>query len=52
MLAKADIALVVISADETDFSVYSDWFDEIKAKKVNCLLRYKQVGFVRRYRKN
>lgn len=37
VLAKTDIALVVISADETDFSVYSDWFDEIKAKKVNCL---------------
>lgn len=37
VLAKTDIALVVISADETDFSAYSDWFDEIKAKKVNCL---------------
>lgn len=37
VLAKTDIALVVISADETDFSVYSDWFDEIKAKKANCL---------------
>ena len=37
VLAKTDIALVVISADETDFSVYSDWFDEIKAKKVNGL---------------
>lgn len=37
VLAKADIALVVISADETDFASYSEWFDEIKAKKVNCL---------------
>ena len=37
VLAKTDIALVVISADETDSSAYSDWFDEIKAKKVNCL---------------
>lgn len=37
VLAKADIALVVISADEKDFSVYSDWIDEIKARKVNCL---------------
>ena len=37
VLDKADIALVVISADEDDFSFYSEWIGKIKAKKVNCI---------------
>lgn len=37
VLAKADIAIVVVAADEKDFSVYSDWLDAIKKKNVSCL---------------
>lgn len=37
VLAKTDIALVVIASDERDLGIYLDWIDEIKKRGVACL---------------